>query len=65
MAARPKFRKGDIVDIVMRKAVVTYVYDSGHLEITHSDQEMSSFKPDALDVETTIVGHEEPSEDPW
>lgn len=59
MSDKPRFRQGDLVDIVFRKAVVEHVYDgTGRLSIVHSDQEMPYFWPDAVDVEVTVVGHE-------
>lgn len=58
MSAEPKYRKGDLVDIVFRKAVVADAYDSGLLSIVHSDQEMNYFNPAAIDVETTVVGYD-------
>lgn len=56
-----EYRVGDVVDIVFRRAVVTEVHDRhGTLAIVHSDQEMPRFDPEAVDVEVTVVGYEDP-----
>lgn len=61
MSDQPKYRQGDVVDIVFRRAIVREVHDHHDtLEIVHSDQEMPRFDPNAVDVEVTIVGHEDP-----
>lgn len=53
----PRFRKYDLVDIVLRRAVVREVHDNGRLSLVHSDEEFESFDPDAVDVEIDVVGH--------
>ena len=60
----PHFRKGDVVDIVFRRAIVRDVHDRGTLSVVHSDEELDHFKPDAVDVEVTVVGYENPEEWP-
>jgi hypothetical protein len=60
MTVEPRFRKGDIVDVVFRRAIVRHVNGRGTLQLIHSDEQMDYFDPDAVDVEITVVGHEDP-----
>ena len=55
--AEPRFRKNDLVDVVLRQAVVREVHADGRLSLIHSDEEFDAFSPDAKDVEVTVVGH--------
>lgn len=57
-----RFRPGDLVDVVFRRAVVDSVHSGGRLTLVHVEEEFHGMAPDATDVEVTLVGHVEREE---
>lgn len=62
MTTEPRFREGDVVDIVFRRAIVDEVHKSGRLMIVHTEEEFHGFSPHVADVEVTVVGNVRPGE---
>lgn len=51
-----RLRRGDLVDIVLRRAVVRAVNTDGTVAVIHTDEQLDYFDPAADDVEVSVVG---------